>query len=160
MASDESARRVLAVHEPSADHPGWMTWTVNDPGIYNALFQPMLVRTESATVARVRLTRLERRHSNFSGSLHGGTMLGLIDVALFVTIQQLGVGTAENAVTVDLNTQMVAAGRLDCPLDALCEVVRTTKSLIFQRGLLVQGEGDAHVVASFAAVVKKTRPPA
>jgi len=58
-------------------------------------------------------------------------------------------------VTLDLSTQFVGAGRVGEPLDAVVELVRETGRLIFLRGLVVQGEGDSHIVLSFAGTIRK-----
>ena len=50
---------------------------------------------------------------------------------------------------------LVGAGRVGEPLDAVVELVRETGRLIFLRGLVVQGEGDSHIVLSFAGTIRK-----
>ncbi|MBU0823634.1 MAG: PaaI family thioesterase, partial [Alphaproteobacteria bacterium] len=62
---------------------------------------------------------------------------------------------AGHSVTLDLSTQFVGAGRVGEPLDAVVELVRETGRLIFLRGLVVQGEGDSHIVLSFAGTIRK-----
>ena len=51
--------------------------------------------------------------------------------------------------------QFVGAGRVGEPMDALVELVRETGRLIFLRGLVVQGEGDSHIVLTFAGTIRK-----
>jgi hypothetical protein len=41
------------------------------------------------------------------------------------------------------------------PLDALVEVMRETKRLVFLRGTVVQGAGDEHLVSTFSGIVRK-----
>ena len=43
------------------------------------------------------------------------------------------------------------------PLDAVCEIVRETGSMVFVRGTVVQ---EDHAVASFSGIVKKIKPRA
>jgi acyl-coenzyme A thioesterase PaaI-like protein len=65
------------------------------------------------------------------------------------------------AVTLELSTQFVGAGKVDRPLDAVVELVRETGRMMFLRGMVVQ-EDDT--VASFSGIVRKARrkmsPPA
>jgi acyl-coenzyme A thioesterase PaaI-like protein len=60
-------------------------------------------------------------------------------------------------VTVELSTQFVGGGKPDMPLDAVCEIVRETGSMVFVRGTVVQ---EDHAVASFSGIVKKIKPRA
>ena len=140
-------------HEPAPDHPGWMTWEATDPGLYNGLFGRMLVRAHDGG-AIVRMTP-ERRHANLQDMVHGGALLGFIDVALFAASHVLGVLTAGTAVTIDLSTQFVGAGRLGAPLDAEVELLRETGRLLFLRGLVVQA---GSTVASFSGTIRKPSP--
>ena len=49
----------------------------------------------------------------------------------------------------------IGAGRPGVPLEALVEVMRETRRLVFLRGTVVQGDGDEHLVASFSGIVRK-----
>ena len=49
----------------------------------------------------------------------------------------------------------IGAGALGKPLDAVVEVMRETKRLVFMRGTVVQGDDDAHLVATFSGIVRK-----
>ena len=46
----------------------------------------------------------------------------------------------------------IGAGRVGMPLDAVCEVLRETRRLVFQRGIVEQ---DGHMVAAFNGTVRK-----
>lgn len=143
---------------------GWVSWNLRDETRYNAFLQPLWVRSEAPTadgrqVARLRMFP-ERKHSNLGDNIHGATLLGFIDIALFACSHQFGVfGSSGPAMTVDLTTQFVGGGRLGEPLDAVTELVRETGRLVFLRGLLVQGENDSHLVASFAGTIRKPSRP-
>ena len=113
---------------------GWLSWDLKDKDRFNSFIEPLTVRAEPPTAdgrpcARVRMIP-ERKHSNLGDNVHG-------------------------AVTLDLSTQFVGAGRIGEPLDAVVELVRETGRLIFLRGLVVQGEGDNHIVLSFAGTIRK-----
>lgn len=138
---------------------GWISWNLKDKGRFNSFIEPLTVRLESPTAdgrpcARVRMLP-QRRHSNLGDNVHGAVTLALVDVALFAASHQFGSLDAGHSVTLDLSTQFVGGGRIDEPLDALVELVRETGRLIFLRGLVVQGEGDSHIVLSFAGTIRK-----
>ena len=138
--------------EPDPGHPGWLTWQMCDDTRYNSqILGKMLVRAEGNGQARVRMFP-EHRHSNMSGNLHGGTVLGFIDVALFGAARMFGIVDVGPAVTVDLSTQFISAGRIDIPLDAEIELLRETGRLLFLRGLIVQEEER---IAAFSGTIRK-----
>ena len=138
---------------------GWISWNLKDKDRFNAFIEPLAVRSENPTgdgrpCARVRM-HPERRHSNLGDNVHGAVSLALVDVALFSASHQFGSLEAGHSVTLDLSTQFVGAGRVGEPLDAIVELVRETGRLIFLRGLVVQGEGDSHIVLTFAGTIRK-----
>lgn len=145
----EEARPAF-VFEEHPDHPGWTLWAFRDATRFNAFLGEVIVRLEDGQ-ARVRMTP-ERRHSNFGDNVHGGALLGFIDVALFAAIRTFGLIDAGPAVTLDLNTHFIGAGRVGEPLEARVELLRETRRLLFLRGLLVQ---DAGVVCEFSGTVRK-----
>ena len=69
----------------------------------------------------------------------------------------IGSGNAGPSVTIELSTQFVGGGDPTRPLDAVCEIVRETGSLVFVRGEVVQ---EAEAVASFSGIVRKMKPHA
>lgn len=138
---------------------GWLSWDLRDPTRFNSFIEPLTVRAEPPTVdgrpcARVRMLP-ERKHSNLGDNVHGAVTLALVDIALFAASHQFGSLNAGHSVTLDLSTQFVGAGRVGEPLDAVVELVRETGRLIFLRGLVVQGEGDSHIVLTFAGTIRK-----
>lgn len=142
-------------HEPDPDNPGWHTWNLADNTRFNAqTMGHMLVRKDSDTLCRVRMFP-ERRHTNLLDMVHGAITLALIDVALFASMRMLTGGDAGGSVTLDLSSQFIGAGKPGVPLDAVVEVMRETKRLVFLRGTVVQGEADEHLVASFTGIVRK-----
>ena len=142
------------VYEEHPDHPGWMRWGTRDTTRFNAFLGDMIVRVDDR-VARVRMTP-ERRHSNMGDRVHGGALLGFIDVALFAASRSFGLIGAGVAVTLDLNTHFIGGGRLGEPLEARIELLKETGRMLFLRGLLVQGEGE--VVAEFSGTIRKPSP--
>ena len=138
------------VFEEHPDHPGWMLWEFRDFTRYNAFLGEIIVRLEEG-VARVRMTPA-LRHSNFGDNVHGGALLGFIDVALFAAMRTFGLANVGPSVTLDLNTHFIGAGKVGEPLEAKVELLRETRRLLFMRGLLVQAAG---VVCEFSGTIRK-----
>ncbi|MGI4731446.1 MAG: PaaI family thioesterase [Janthinobacterium lividum] len=134
--------------DPAA--PGWKRWQFRESGRYNAFLEPIHVRIEDG-IARVRMTP-GREHANMREAVHGGALLGFMDVALFAATRGLGVLTG-GAVTLDLSAQFIGAGRIGEALEARVELLRETGRLLFLRGLVVQEREP--VVASFTGTVRK-----
>ena len=94
----------------------------------------------------------ELRHTNLQDVIHGATTLSLIDISLFAAMHLLTQAQAGPAVTLELSTQFIGVGKADRPLDAVVELRRETRRLLFLRGEVVQ-EDD--LVAGFSALVRK-----
>lgn len=143
------------LYQPDPDHPGWNSWNLADDTRFNAqTMGHMLVRAESANICRVRMFP-ERRHTNLLDMVHGAVTLALIDIALFAAMRTLLNGNAGGSVTLELSSQFIGAGTPETPLDAVVEIMRETRRLVFLRGTVVQGEADAVLVASFSGIVRK-----
>lgn len=138
------------VYEDHPDQPGWMRWGLTDASRYNAFLGEITIRAEPG-LARVRMMP-ERRHSNLSDAIHGGALLGFIDVALFAASRSFGLIEAGPAVTLDLNTHFIGAGRIGETIEARVELLRETGRMLFLRGLIVQGED---VIAEFSGTIRK-----
>lgn len=158
-AQDRESDRFTAEKLPD----GWLSWNLKDQTRFNAFIEPLHVRAEPSTTAGMPRGRLRMvpgvKHSNLGNAVHGAVTMALIDVALFAVPSQYDMLGEGYSVTLDVHTQFVGAGRLDEPLDALLEVVKETRRLLFLRGLVVQGPDDSHVVASFTGTVRKPTPP-
>jgi uncharacterized protein (TIGR00369 family) len=144
------------IYEPAADHPGWHSWELADQTRFNA--QTMgrtLVRRETlpggTPAVRLRMFT-ERRHSNMLDAVHGGVTLALIDISLFAAVRLLLDGDAAGSVTLDMSTQFIGAGRIGQPLDAISEVLRETRRLVFLRGTIEQ---DGTLVAAYNGTIRK-----
>lgn len=133
-----------------------MRWDVMDHGRYNHVFiGPMLVRRESGATCRVRIDIAER-HTNAGGTVHGGTILGFADVAMFAALYVLTGVDPIGSTTIDLSTQFVGAGSPRKPMDAVVELLRETRRLAFLRGKILQGE---RLVAAFSGTARKPSQP-
>ena len=153
MAAEEDKR--FFRYKPAEDHPGWYTWNIIDETRFNhAVMGPMLIRLEGDK-CRVRMTP-ERKHSNLQDMIHGAVTLALIDISLFAGMRTLTDNEGARAVTLELSTQFIGAGRMEEPLDSVVEVLRETGRMVFMRG---QVEQDEHLVASFSGLVRKAPRP-
>ncbi len=138
--------------DPDPENPGWFTWTFSDERRFNAqVMGKMIVRPEGEGRARVRMFPV-MKHSNLMGNLHGGTILSLIDISMFAGSRMFGLIEAGTAVTLDMNTQFIGAGKTDIPLDCEVELLRETGRLLFLRGLVTQ---DDSRVAAWSGTIRK-----
>lgn len=135
-------------------NPGWKLWQATDPSRFNSQLGPLSIRVDDG-IARVRMTP-EHRHSNLRDHLHGGALLGFIDIAMFAACRGFGVLTAGAAVTLDLSTQFIGGAEIGRPVEARVELLRETKRLLFVRGVVVQ---EAETIAAFSGTLRKSTPP-
>jgi uncharacterized protein (TIGR00369 family) len=144
--------RIVSAPDPAL--PGWWTWDLVEPGRFNAVLGRLWLRDQPDGRVRLRMVPA-RAHTNLSGALHGGLIAGFADVALFATGQMRCRGDVFGGATIDLSLQYLAAGRADLPLEGVGELLRETGRMAFVRGLIVQGEADAHRVAAFSGTIRK-----
>ncbi len=138
------------------DLPGWKRWQFRDSTRFNSFLEPLQVKIDGA-IARVRMMP-RHDHSNMRDNVHGGALLGFMDVSLFAASRAFGVLSAGGAVTVDLSAQFIGGGRIGTPIEAHIELLRETGRMLFLRGLIVQ-EGEP-TIASFTGTLRKSSPPA
>ena len=142
-------------YEDDPDLPGWKRWQFRDSSRFNAFLEPLQVKLEDGR-ARVRMMP-RHEHSNMRDNIHGGALLGFMDVALFAASRAFGVLSAGGAVTLDLSAQFIGGGMVGEPLEAHIELLRETGRMLFLRGLIVQ-EGRP-TIASFTGTLRKSTPP-
>ena len=139
------------LHEKHPDLPGWWTWELTRPGLFNGALGPLAVRSDGPGRGVCRMILPGRAQANLSSAIHGGAIAAFLDVAMFAGGHMAGMSDTE-AVTLSLSTQFVAAGVLGAPLDAHVELVRETGRLVFLRGTVMQGD---EVVATFEGTLRK-----
>ncbi len=138
-------------YQEHPDHPGWFTWNLRDNTRFNSVVMGQLLTRREGKQCRLRMFP-ELRHTNLQDVIHGATTLSLIDISLFAAMHLLTQAQAGPAVTLELSTQFIGVGKADRPLDAVVELRRETRRLLFLRGEVVQ-EDD--LVAGFSALVRK-----
>lgn len=129
---------------------GWSTWLYGDDP-FETLAGPFYLRDEPDGSTRCAVMA-EARHANAGGALHGGFLMTFADYALFAIARHKLHGPA---VTVSCHCDFLNAAVPGQLLEASGEVVRAARSLVFVRGLAVQG-GTA--VLAFSGIVKRIAP--
>jgi uncharacterized protein (TIGR00369 family) len=127
---------------------GWRTWTRDS---YEAHTGPFWHRIEAD--GRVRCAfRVQQKHLNGSGNVHGGCFMTFADYCLFAiasTVLQGGQG-----VTVSFAGDFLDAAREGELIECTGEVTRAGGSLIFVRGELRSGERR---LFTFSGTIKRVK---
>ncbi len=102
---------------------------------FGAMVGPIYERLDQHGFARA--FRVEERHTNGRGVLHGGMLMTFADIVL----AQAGiVAVGGPAATIRIVTEFVAPGWIGDWVEGRAEVSRRTRLLVFTRGTLVVGE--------------------
>src|SRR3546814_15333454 len=78
----------------------------------------------------------DQRHLNIVGTLHGGFLMAIVDHALFAGPMALGIEDAAGGVTIDASVQFLAPAKDGRTLEAVVDVLRETRRMMFMRGML------------------------
>lgn len=92
----------------------------------------------------------EAKHLNSGETIHGGLLMTFADFAIFAIAQDsLNTGFG---VTISLNGEFIAAGKLNDFVEVHGRVVRSTRSLVFVQGeVLVEDK----TLLNFSGIIKK-----
>ena len=126
---------------------GYKTWIGLDP-CEDHMGPFYFKKNEDSTVTCAFVA--EEKHINGHGTTHGGLLMTFADFSLFAIAQDsLNTGFG---VTISLNSEFIAAGKLGDLIRAEGKVVRSTRSLVF-----VQGEvlNDERTLLNFSGIIKK-----
>lgn len=94
--------------------------------------------------------KVEQRHLNGGGIMHGGCLLSLADTALYVfALDNL---QTSGGVTMQLDAQFLSPGNLGDIVIATGEITRAGQSTIFGRGQIKVGD---RMVMTFSGVIKR-----
>lgn len=89
--------------------------------------------------------RVENRHMNCAGTVHGGMLMSLADIAMSRAARA---GTdAQNSSTVSLSCDFVGPGKLADLIEARVRVTRRTRTIVFLSADITSG-GRTLLVAS------------
>lgn len=126
---------------------GWTTWS-NGADPYETLVGPFCFRVEGGQAQCAFQPKLH--HLNGGGTIHGGLLMSFADFALFAIAHNALRGA--KAVTLTCNSEFVSAGNVDGIVEARGDVLRETRSLVFVRGLVTQGD---RTLLAFSGTLKK-----
>ena len=133
--------------EPAWAPPG-EGWVADEECGFVALIGPVWQRSEGAGMTYG--LRVEPKHMNRDGSLHGGMFLALFDHALGMAAYAHG--GVERLVTMQLGTQFMGGAKVGDFLELTAEVVKQTGSYMFMRG---ECRGAAKLLATSEGIWKK-----
>ena len=105
-------------------------------GQFADLVGPLYMRRDATGISYG--FRVEARHGNVRGNLHGGMLMTLADQVLGLTVVQ-ALGHMSLA-TISLNNEFVAAANVGDWLVGRAEIMRRTGSLVFIRGVIRRGD--------------------
>lgn len=120
-------------HSPPPIPEGYALCPAID-GEFSAGLGPLYRRRDGAGYA----FRVEARHRNARGAIHGGMLMTLTDQILGLTVQQAIDGAP--AATVSLNFDLVAGAEPGDLIEGEARVTRVTRSIVFIQGTLRCGE--------------------
>jgi len=131
---------------------GWRTWSRDS---FETHTGPFWHRMEDDGSIRCAF-RVEKKHLNGSGNVHGGCFMTFADYCLFAIAGPLLQGPG---ITVGFGCEFLDAAREGELIEGTGEVTRAGGSLIFLRGQLTSGE---RMLFTFSGTIKrvKRKPPA
>jgi uncharacterized protein (TIGR00369 family) len=131
---------------------GWRTWSRDS---FETHIGPFWHRMEDDGSIRCAF-RVETKHLNGSGNVHGGCFMAFADYCLFAIAGPLLHGPG---VTVGFNCEFLDAAREGELIEGTGAVTRAGGSLIFLRGQLTSGQ---RTLFTFSGTIKrvKRKPPA
>ena len=140
------------LHEATeGEFKGWRTWTRDS---YETHTGPFWHRTEADGQVRCAF-RVEKKHLNGAGNVHGGCFMTFADYCLFALASHELRGPA---VTVSFASEFLDAAREGELIECFGEVTRAGGSLIFVRGELKSGERRLFTFSGTIKRVKRREP--
>jgi uncharacterized protein (TIGR00369 family) len=111
---------------------------------YNKYIGPMYRLPDESGLHRF-CFRVEERHMNCAGTVHGGMLMSLADISMSRAARD---GTdARNSSTVSLSCDFVGPGKLGDVIEAHVRVTRRTRTIVFLSADILSG-GRTLLVAS------------
>jgi uncharacterized protein (TIGR00369 family) len=133
--------------ETEGEFAGWRTWTRDNFETHNGPFWHRI--DENGEVQCV--FRVEKKHLNGSGNVHGGAFMSFADYCLFAMASSL---LEASGVTVAFACEFLDAAREGELVEGRGEITRAGGSLIFLRGTLKSGERS---LFTFSATIKRVK---
>ena len=123
---------------PAPFDPATAGWKRMRPDGYPALIGPFWFRRDEDGQGFRYGFPAEARHLNMGGVVHGGMLMSFADDVLGMTVWEAA--GRKPCTTVQLSTQFIAPVKLGEFVEGRAEVLRTTRSVVFVRGLVTVGE--------------------
>jgi uncharacterized protein (TIGR00369 family) len=149
VPKDAVPRHDGAVQATSGEFAGWWTWTRDNYEVTNG---PFWHREENGTIRCA--FRLEKKHMNGGGAVHGGCLMTFADYCLFALGNK--VLEAGRGVTLSFSSEFIDAAYEGELIEGLGEVVRAGRSIVFMRGMLTSA---GRPILSFSGTVKRINAP-
>ena len=130
---------------------GWYTWKRD---AFETHTGPFWHRMEDDGTIRCAF-RVEKKHLNSAGNVHGGCFMSFADYSLFAVACPVMGGSG---VTVAFSCEFIDAAREGELVESLVEITRAGGSLIFLRGVLKSAERTLLTFSSTIKRVKRTPP--
>jgi uncharacterized protein (TIGR00369 family) len=144
---DHPAPRPTGYYEATeGEFAGWRSFHDDGFETHNG---PFWFRQEADGTMRCAF-RIDQRHLNGAGNLHGGCLMAFGDFCLF--IHSLPVRQGEMAVTVNFSANFIDAARLGDLVEGTGEVTRAGRSLVFVRGEMATGD---RVLFTYSGTIKR-----
>lgn len=118
--------------------PATAGWKRLRPDGYPALIGPFWFRRDAEGSGFRYGFTAEARHLNMGGVVHGGMLMSFADDVLGMTVWEAA--GRKPCTTVQLSTQFIAPVKLGEFVEGKAEVLRTTRSVVFVRGLVAVGD--------------------
>jgi uncharacterized protein (TIGR00369 family) len=136
------------LHEATeGEFKGWRTWTF-DPFLNHT--GPFWHCVEAERKVRCAF-RVQKKHLNGAGNVHGGCFLVFVDYCVFAIA---GLVLDSPGVTVSLSSDFLSTAREGELIEATGEVTRAGGSLIFVRGESKSGE---RMLLTFSGTLKRLK---
>ena len=133
--------------ETEGEFAGWRTWTRDAFETNNGPFWHRMDET-----GKVRCVfRVEKKHLNGSGNVHGGCYMAFADYSLFAIATHV---LDSRAVTTNFACEFLDAAREGELIECTGEVTRAGGSLIFLRGKMMSG---TRVLLTFSGTIKRMK---
>lgn len=138
-----------AVQATSGEFAGWWTWTRDHFETHNG---PYWHREEEGEVRCA--FRVQQKHVNGSGAVHGGAFMTFADYCLFaIGSKALDSG---RGVTLSFSSEFIDAAYKGELIEGRGEIVRAGRSIVFLRGLLTSA---GRPLLTFSGTVKRINAP-
>ena len=139
--------------ETEGEFKGWRTWSRDSFETHTGPFWHRVDENGRVQCA----FRVEKKHLNGSGNVHGGCFMTFADYCLFALASPVLQGPA---VTVSFAAEFLDAAREGELVECEGEITRAGGSLIFLRGLLKSGERSLFTFSGTIKRVKRKVPAA